>query len=130
MYSQTTKSIKVTVTPDYEEEQSMPSDDYFIWEYNVHIANDSSDTVQLLRRHWVVIDNKGSLQEVEGEGVVGLQPVLKPGEAFQYTSSVHMNAPSGVMMGTYEMETADGEVLEVEIPSFSLDCPFVKVVAN
>lgn len=129
-FSQTTHDITVTVIPEYEVEQSMPTDSYYIWAYHIHIENHSSRTVQLLNRHWVIIDNTGQMQEVQGEGVVGLQPVLHPGEGFEYSSSVHLSTPSGIMMGTYDMMDTENELLEVEIPSFSLDCPLVEPVLN
>ena len=130
MYRQITNDIEVTVNPEYEDDQSSPFDNFFIWEYNIKIKNNSSDIVQLLRRHWVLVDDKGQVQEIEGDGVIGLQPVLKQGEEFDYTSSVHLTQPSGVMMGSYEMAKMDGDIIKVEIPSFSLDCPHVKRVAN
>lgn len=130
MYRQITNDIEVTVNPEYEDDQSSPFDNFFIWEYNIKIKNNSSDIVQLLRRHWVLVDDKGQVQEIEGDGVIGLQPVLKQGEEFDYTSSVHLTQPSGVMMGSYEMAKMDGDIIKVEIPSFSLDCPHVKKMAN
>lgn len=130
MYRQITNDIEVTVVPEYEDDQSSPFDSFYIWEYNIKIKNKGSDIVQLLRRHWVLVDDKGQVQEIEGDGVIGLQPILKQGEEFDYTSSVHLNQPSGVMMGSYEMAKMDGNIIKVEIPSFSLDCPHVKKVAN
>jgi ApaG protein len=130
MYSRVTNSIAITVIPEYEEDQSMPFDNYYIWEYHIHIRNNRSETVQLINRHWVVIDDKGQVQEVSGAGVVGVQPILKPGQEFEYSSSVHLNTPSGVMMGSYEMLTKDEELLKIEIPTFSLDCPHVKITMN
>ena len=130
MYRQTSHNIEITVTPEYEDEQSSPFDNFFIWEYNIHIKNKSPDIVQLLRRHWVLVDDKGQMQEIEGDGVIGLQPVLKQGDEFEYSSSVHLTEPSGVMMGTYDMVKMDGDVLRVEIPSFSLDCPHIQKIAN
>jgi ApaG protein len=130
MYSRMTNSINVTVIPEYEEEQSMPSDNYHIWEYHIHIRNNRSETVQIISRQWVIIDDKGNMQQVSGQGVVGVQPVLHPGQEFEYSSSVHLNSPSGVMMGSYEILTKSGDALKVEIPTFSLDCPHVKVAVN
>ena len=130
MYRQTSHNIEITVTPEYEDEQSSPLDNFFIWEYNIHIKNKSPDIVQLLRRRWVLVDDKGQMQEIEGDGVIGLQPVLKQGEEFEYSSSVHLTEPSGVMMGTYDMVKMDGDIIKVEIPSFSLDCPHIQKIAN
>ena len=86
MYSQTTRSIKVTVKPFYLEDQSSPADNHFVWAYHVRIENRGRETVQLRRRHWKITDNRGQMQEVRGPGVVGEQPVLAPGESFEYTS--------------------------------------------
>jgi ApaG protein len=130
MYRQITNNIEITVTPEYEDEQSSPLDNFFIWEYNIHIKNNGPDIVQLLRRHWVLVDDKGQMQEIEGDGVIGLQPVLKQGEEFEYSSSVHLTEPSGVMMGSYYMAKMDGDTIKVEIPSFSLDCPHIQKIAN
>ncbi|MDA0780931.1 MAG: Co2+/Mg2+ efflux protein ApaG [Rickettsiales bacterium] len=130
MYRQISHNIEVTVTPEYEDEQSSPMDNFFIWEYNIRIKNNSSDIVQLLRRHWVLVDDKGQMQEIDGDGVIGLQPVLKQGEEFEYSSSVHLTESSGVMMGSYDMVKMDGEVIIVEIPPFSLDCPHIQRIAN
>lgn len=130
MYKQTTNNIEIIAIPEYEEEQSSPLDSFYIWEYNIHIKNHSSEVVQLLRRHWILVDDKGQVQEIEGDGVIGLQPVLKQGEEFEYSSCVHLTQPSGVMMGSYEMAKMDGDIIKVEIPSFSLDCPHIKKVAN
>lgn len=123
MYRQTTRSIEVTVNPRYLEDQSEPATDHYVWAYQVRIANHGQETVQLRMRHWRITDAAGRSQEVHAEGVVGEQPVLKPGEAFEYISGTPMNTPSGIMMGTYDMETVGGERFAVEIPAFSLDSP-------
>ncbi len=130
MYSRTTNAITITVTPEYEEELSMPFDDYYVWDYHINIRNDHNEPIKLLNRKWVIIDDKGQVQEVNGAGVVGVQPLLKPGEEFEYSSSVHLNTSSGVMMGKYEMATGKDKHIEVEIPTFSLDCPHVKRAMN
>ena len=108
MYSQTTRSIKVTVKPFYLEDQSSPADNHFVWAYHVRIENRGRETVQLRRRHWKITDNRGQMQEVRGPGVVGEQPVLAPGESFEYTSGTPLPTPSGIMVGSYEMETRGG----------------------
>jgi len=123
MYTATTRLIRVTVEPTYLDEQSVPTDDHYVWAYRVTIRNDGTETVQLLNRHWRITDSLGRLQEVRGAGVVGEQPVLKPGEAFEYTSGTPLPTPSGIMVGSYEMTNATGERFEVEIPAFSLDSP-------
>lgn len=123
MFSETTASITVTVRPVFIEEQSSPDEDKYVWAYKVRIENRGRETVQLLNRHWKITDARGKLEEVRGPGVVGEQPVLKPGEAFEYTSGCPLRTPSGFMAGTYEMERPDGSRFEVRIPMFSLDSP-------
>ncbi|MBF0093703.1 MAG: Co2+/Mg2+ efflux protein ApaG [Alphaproteobacteria bacterium] len=130
MYSHTTRNITVTVKPFYLEEQSEPEDNHFVWAYRVTIENGSEETVQLLRRYWKITDAFGRVQEVRGAGVVGEQPVLKPGEAFEYSSGTPLPTPSGIMVGTYEMEKPTGERFDVDIPAFSLDSPYVSTVIN
>lgn len=124
MYSAVTRAIRVTVEPHYLEEQSSPADDHYVWAYQVEIRNEGSETVQLLNRHWRITDAHGRVQEVRGAGVVGEQPTLRPGEAFEYTSGTPLSTPSGIMVGTYEMETPAGERFDVAIPAFSLDSPY------
>lgn len=123
MYSCTTRSIEVTVKPTYLEEQSAPERGHYVWAYSVRIENHGKRTVQLSHRRWHITDETGRLQTVEGAGVVGEQPILGPGEAFEYTSGTPLSVPSGIMVGTYEMKTEQGERFEVNIPAFSLDCP-------
>jgi ApaG protein len=123
MYSATTRSIAVTVKPVYLEDQSSPRDNHYVWAYHVRIENRGGDTVQLRSRHWHITDALGRVQEVRGAGVVGEQPVLKPGQAFEYTSGTPLPTPSGIMAGTYQMETEGGEHFDIAIPAFSLDSP-------
>lgn len=123
MYEATTDGIKVTVRPMFLEEQSEPVENHYVWAYHVTIENLSERTVQLVNRYWRITDAKGIVQEVRGPGVVGEQPVLKPGEAFEYTSGTPLTTPSGVMMGAYEMEDPDGAMFDVTVPAFSLDSP-------
>jgi len=130
LYSATTRAIKVTVKPFYLEDQSSPPDDHYVWAYHVRIENHGSETVQLRRRHWRITDALGRLQEVKGAGVVGEQPVLNPGEAFEYTSGTPLPTPSGIMVGSYEMETKAGESFAVDIPAFSLDSPHQAIRLN
>jgi ApaG protein len=123
MYSATTHSIRVTVNPIYLEDQSSPEDDHYVWAYQVEIENLGAEVVQLLSRYWRITDSQGRVQEVRGVGVVGEQPVLNPGESFNYTSGTPLPTPSGIMSGRYGMECHSGEQFEVEIPAFSLDSP-------
>jgi ApaG protein len=101
MYSATTHSIRVTVNPIYLEDQSDPEEDHYVWAYQVEIENLGADVVQLLSRHWQITDSNGRVQEVRGVGVVGEQPVLNPGESFNYTSGTPLPTPSGIMHGSY-----------------------------
>ncbi|HVA35751.1 MAG TPA: Co2+/Mg2+ efflux protein ApaG [Stellaceae bacterium] len=130
MYSTTTRSIRVTVEPHYLEDQSSPADGHFVWAYRVRIENQGGETVQLRRRRWQITDGMGRIQEVRGPGVVGEQPVLAPGQAFEYTSGTPLSTPSGIMVGTYQMETGSGEHFDVDIPAFSLDSPHQPVRLN
>ncbi len=123
MYTSETRSIRVSVDPMYLEEQSSPAEGRFVWAYHVKIENKGRETVQLRNRYWRITDASGRVLEVRGPGVVGVEPVLVPGDSFEYTSGTPLNAPSGIMVGSYEMETTDGERFEVTIPAFSLDSP-------
>lgn len=131
MYIKTTRHIKVTVVPSYLEGQSNPQIGRYAWAYTIQLENLGEGTVQLISRYWHITDARGYVQEVRGEGVVGEQPVLVPAGVYQYTSGVALATPSGIMMGTYEMENkADGEHFTIEIPAFSLDSPHEKVSAH
>lgn len=129
-YSQTTRDIRITVEPYYLEDQSSPGEDHYVWAYHVKIENVGDQTVQLLNRHWYITDAMGRQQEVRGAGVVGEQPVLDPGETFEYTSGTPLHTPSGIMVGTYEMRSETGEHFDVSIPAFSLDSPHQPVQLN
>src|SRR6202051_3847165 len=130
MYSETTRAIKVTVRPFYLDQHSSPAENHYVWAYHVRIENCGDETVQLRRRHWRITDSLGHLQEVRGPGVVGEQPVLAPGKSFEYTSGTPLATPSGIMVGSYEMETRGGESFEVAIPAFSLDSPHQAIRLN
>jgi ApaG protein len=130
MYSQTTRDILVTVKPFYLEDQSSPADNHYVWAYRVRIENHSPQTVRLMRRHWIITDAIGRVQEVKGPGVVGEQPVLKPGDGYEYTSGTPLPTPSGIMHGTYEMKDERGETFDVVIPAFSLDSPHDRPMLN
>tara|TARA_B100000029_G_scaffold497569_1_gene565299 strand:+ start:1583 stop:1975 length:393 start_codon:yes stop_codon:yes gene_type:complete len=123
MYTKTTKSINITVSTYYLEEQSEPEENHYFWAYQVTINNMGEETVKLKNRYWKIIDSNGTKQEVMGEGVVGEQPTLNPGEKFEYTSGTPLSTPSGFMEGYYEMETKNGNKFDVSIPLFSLDIP-------
>ena len=123
VYTQTTRALTVTVEPSFLDDQSSPAESQFVWAYRVRIENNGEQTVQLLRRHWRITDALGRLHEVKGPGVVGEQPVLRPGEFFEYTSGTPLNTPSGIMSGSYQMESENGEHFDIVIPAFSLDSP-------
>ncbi len=123
MYRATTRGIQITVTPKYLADRSSAEDDRYFWAYTIEIVNKGTVTVQLKSRHWMITDGRGKLEEVRGPGVVGEQPVLKPGERFEYTSGVPLTTPTGMMAGSYQMATEDGEKFDVEVPPFSLDSP-------
>ena len=122
-YAETTSSITITVAPFYLDEQSEPSEGHFVWAYHVRIENNGDKTVQLMTRYWRITDSLGHVQEVRGEGVIGEQPILNPGGSYEYTSGTPLSTPSGIMVGTYRMETDNGECFDVNIPAFSLDSP-------
>lgn len=130
MYEKVTRNISVSVRPFYLEEQSSPDEDRFVWAYRVNIVNRGAETVQLLERHWRITDKYGRLQEVKGPGVVGEQPVLKPGDSFEYSSGFPLATPSGIMADSYQMTTTGGERFDIEIPAFSLDSPHEKAAIN
>lgn len=124
MYNKTTRDIRISVEPEFLEDRSEPDESYFVWAYTIEIENLGRETVQLITRSWRIADAQGHVQKVDGPGVVGEQPVLTPGESFRYTSGAPLTTPSGMMMGTYRMVTENGESFDVEIPPFSLDCPY------
>src|SRR6476660_8695755 len=122
-YVASTREIVVSVEPTYLETRSSPETAQYFWAYRVIIENQGQETVHLLSRHWMITNARGELTEVKGPGVVGEQPVLKPGESFEYTSGAPLNTPSGMMGGSYQMESDSGECFDIEIPTFSLDRP-------
>ena len=123
MYNSKSNNISVTVAPIFLEDQSDPEDDHFVWAYQVKIENHGPTTVQLQERYWRITDANGLVQEVRGSGVVGEQPILEPGESFEYTSRTPLNTPSVIMVGSYSMQTNQGDQFDVDIPAFSLDSP-------
>jgi len=125
-----TRGIAVSVEPTYLEDRSSPETSQYFWAYRVVIENQGQETVHLLSRHWMISNARGELTEVKGPGVVGEQPVLKPGESFEYTSGAPLNTPTGMMGGSYEMENESGERFHIEIPTFSLDRPNQRVFLN
>ncbi|MGB7206649.1 MAG: Co2+/Mg2+ efflux protein ApaG [Anderseniella sp.] len=129
-YRKITNGIEISVLPLYLDDRSDPSENYFVWSYTITITNQSSLTVTLLTRHWEIIDGNGHRQDVDGEGVVGKQPTLGPGERFEYTSGCPLSTSTGFMSGYYTMEDSNGGMLEVEVPAFSLDSPLAIQTLN
>jgi ApaG protein len=111
-------------------ERSSVEHSRYFWAYTIVITNTGDETVQLRTRHWVITDASGKQQEVRGEGVVGEQPTLGPGEHFKYTSGVPLSTASGFMTGRYQMVSDTGEHFEIDVPTFSLDSPNAKRVLN
>ena len=130
LYSKTTRAIEVSVIPVYLDDESRPDDNHFFWAYQITIANHSDRAVKLIERHWHIVDGAGRVEEVHGEGVVGEQPVIRPGDSYQYTSGCPLSTPHGIMSGQYTMQGADGGLFPIEIPAFSLDRPDVARVLN
>src|SRR5213083_718812 len=114
MYRTVTRAIQVTVEPAFVENES--GDGRWFWSYSIEIVNQGKEVVQLRSRHWRITDGNGKTEEVRGAGVVGKQPVLKPGETFAYTSGCPLPTPSGIMVGTYQMQTDKGEMFQIAIP--------------
>ena len=129
-YAATTRQIRVTVRPAYLDDQSAPNDSHFVWAYHVTIENLGAETMQLRSRHWQITDARGDRHEVRGPGVIGEQPVLEPGDMFEYSSGTPLATPSGIMVGAYQMENEKGELFEIEIPAFSLDSPYQPIRLN
>ncbi|TRX62083.1 Co2+/Mg2+ efflux protein ApaG [Fulvivirga sp. M361] len=125
MVTEKTKGVKVTVETEYQPSYSSPSQYHYVFTYRITIENQSENTIQLLRRHWHVHDAALLPREVEGEGVVGQQPVLEPGQFHQYVSGCNLKSGIGKMWGTYLMERiVDGKSFEVTIPEFTMIVPF------
>ncbi len=129
-YSETTDAITVSVTPVYLPDQSDPEEESYAWAYNVQLENNGKEAVQLISRHWKITDAQGITQEVQGPGVVGEQPTLMPGSAFEYTSGTLLPTTSGIMLGSYHMVKESGDGFDVTIPAFSLDVPGAPISRN
>lgn len=125
MVSKVTEGVKVTVLTEYQPDYSNPVQEHYVFTYKILIENHSEHTVKLLRRHWLIYDSNGSIREVEGEGVVGLQPLLEPGDGHEYVSGCNLRTDIGKMTGTYLMERVlDGKQFSVIIPAFALIVPY------
>jgi ApaG protein len=123
MPSETTAGIRITVRSLYLSERSDPGEGRYAFAYQIQIANEGKETVQLRRRHWIITDGNGDIEEVEGEGIVGEQPVLAPGAIHEYTSGAIIETPFGTMEGTYQMTSDDGRGFDIAIPRFRLERP-------
>src|ERR1700758_153595 len=130
MYRAVTRQIEVTVEPNFMPERSSAERSRYFWSYTIVITNSGDETVQLKTRHWIITDATGRQQEVKGEGVIGEQPILAPGERYEYTSGVPLSTASGFMTGRYQMVNESGERFEIDVPMFSLDSPNAKRVLN
>jgi ApaG protein len=130
MYRAVTRQIEVTVEPNFLPERSSIDRGQYFWSYTIVITNSGHETVQLRTRHWIITDAIGRKEVVRGEGVIGKQPVLAPGERFEYTSGVPLKTASGFMTGRYQMVSETGEHFEIDVPTFSLDSPDSKRVLN
>ncbi len=119
-----TRGIRVSVKSFYLAERSAPASNQYAFAYTVRIANEGGDNAQLRSRHWVITDGDGKVQEVRGEGVVGAQPLLKPGQHFEYTSWCMLATPHGSMHGTYQMVTEEGDQFDATIAPFPLALPY------
>lgn len=129
-YEATTNAILVEVTPYFLEDESEPDEDRFVWAYQVRIENQGGNAVRLVSRYWHITDAQGHVQRVSGEGVVGEQPMIAPGDAYEYTSGAPLGTASGMMQGSYTMIGHDGRTFDVTIPAFSLDSPYEARLMN
>jgi ApaG protein len=119
-----TRGVRISVRSSYEPERSDPNRGHWFFSYTIRIENEGPETVQLISRHWIITDANGQTEEVRGPGVVGKQPVLAPGQDFEYTSFCPLGTPFGTMAGTYQMVTLDGDQFDAEIAAFTLSEPY------
>lgn len=124
-FHQTTRDITIRVSVSFLPEQSEPDRGRWFWAYHIRIENGGEEPVQLLTRHWTITDGRGGQHRVEGEGVVGEQPVIQPGGSYDYVSGCPLSTPTGAMQGSYHMLLASGQTFDAHIPRFSLIAPAV-----
>ena len=122
-YSIETRGVTVRVSVSFLPEQSEPANGRWFWAYHIRLENDGDQEVQLLTRRWIITDGRGARHSVEGEGVVGEQPVIAPGQSYDYVSGCPLDTPTGTMEGSYQMIGADGEIFDARIPRFQLIGP-------
>jgi ApaG protein len=130
MYHAITRNIRINVQPQFLEGKSNPEEAKFVWAYTITVENKGAEVVTLRSRYWKITDAFGRVQEVRGDGVVGEQPTLQPGENFQYTSGCPLSTSNGFMVGSYLMQTQQGETFDVDVPAFSLDSPYDRHSVN
>lgn len=130
VYKAISHSVQVAVRPDYEPQRSKPEKGQHVWSYHIEICNFSQSDIQLRRRYWHIIDGLGRVQEVDGKGVVGEEPLIAAGDCYEYSSGCPLECDSGIMSGYFVMEGEDGEEFRVSVPAFSLDIPDETKVLN
>jgi ApaG protein len=123
MYQERTRAIRISVESYYIDAQSAPAQNRYVFGYRVQIDNEGLESVQLIGRYWRIVDALGRTTEVRGTGVVGEQPIIEPGDSFEYSSGTPLATPNGIMVGSYQMVTAAGERFDAQVPAFSLDAP-------
>lgn len=128
-YVQTTDGVTISAQPIFMDDESEPDEHRYMWAYTIRIDNDRAEEIELLTRHWRIIDGAGRAEDVAGEGVVGEKPVIQPGESFEYTSCCPLKTASGLMDGSYEFSTRAGRE-RIHVPRFSLDSPYVTALIN
>ena len=124
MSDTTTNGIRVQVKSQFLPDRSSPADEQYVFAYHIKISNVGTDVAQLISRHWIITNADGDTEEVQGPGVVGEQPVLQPGEQFEYTSFCPLKTNVGTMHGSYTMATPDGEAFQARIAPFTLAVPY------
>ena len=129
-YTKITKNIRVSVKTDFLSDQSDVENKLWVWSYHILIENNGNNTVQLVDRYWKITDETGHVKEVNGSGVIGRQPSIKPGESFEYSSGTPLNKPSGFMFGNFRMINEKNESFFIDVPIFSLDIPSIKKILN
>ena len=129
-YTELTNQVRISVITEFLEEQSDTDNNLWVWAYHIMIENNRQTAVQLLERYWKIIDETGKIKEVEGPGVIGLQPLIEPGNYFEYSSGTPLPTSSGIMLGSYKMIDKSGKSFEAKIPKFSLDLPYNKKIIN
>ena len=124
-HAATTRGLVVRVSVSFLAEQSEPQRSRWFWAYHIRLENEGHQAVQLISRHWIITDGRGGRHEVRGDGVVGEQPMIEPGGAYDYVSGCPLQTPTGAMEGTFQMVTADGVPFDAAIPRFPLVAPAV-----